>query len=256
MSEHRAAVPNGDRKYGSRPIALWATPRAVSTAFERMMIERGDHVVLDEPFSRAYYYGPERSSHRFTDDLPDSGYDDVLAEIRAAGSGSRDAHVFFKDMAYHLGPYADACPLDEFQNTFLIRDPAWAIPSLARIWEDFTEDETGYRAMECLVINREERARRPAVVIDSDELCAAPERVVKQWCAEVGIDFMPDALSWKPGMQPEWKLWRDWYTSTAESRGFRRRATGDAPPEPDSSRVREAIDAARPVYERLLARTA
>lgn len=50
-----------------RITALWTVPRSVSTSFERMMIERGDHTVFDKPFSRSYYYGPKRRSDRFTD---------------------------------------------------------------------------------------------------------------------------------------------------------------------------------------------
>ncbi len=37
----------------SYPVTfLWSLPRAVSASFERMMIKRGDHTVIDEPFSR------------------------------------------------------------------------------------------------------------------------------------------------------------------------------------------------------------
>ena len=36
-------------------IALWTHPRSISTAFERVMIERGDFNVLHEPFSYLYY---------------------------------------------------------------------------------------------------------------------------------------------------------------------------------------------------------
>ncbi len=62
-------------------LALWATPRTVSTAFERMMIERGDHTVVNEPWSRCYYYGPSRRSERFTETLPRSTHDE--AEFQA-----------------------------------------------------------------------------------------------------------------------------------------------------------------------------
>jgi hypothetical protein len=33
-------------------------PRSISTAFERVFVERDDFEVLHEPFSDAYYYGP------------------------------------------------------------------------------------------------------------------------------------------------------------------------------------------------------
>ena len=48
----------------SRPVALWAVPRSISTAFERVFVERGDFEVFHEPFS-AYYYSTERQSDRF-----------------------------------------------------------------------------------------------------------------------------------------------------------------------------------------------
>nr|VFK02985.1 MAG: hypothetical protein BECKH772B_GA0070898_103194 [Candidatus Kentron sp. H]VFK03302.1 MAG: hypothetical protein BECKH772A_GA0070896_103164 [Candidatus Kentron sp. H]VFK05939.1 MAG: hypothetical protein BECKH772C_GA0070978_103144 [Candidatus Kentron sp. H] len=37
-------------------ICLWTHPRSISTAFERVMIERGDLKVLHEPFSYLYYF--------------------------------------------------------------------------------------------------------------------------------------------------------------------------------------------------------
>ncbi len=51
----------------NRIIALWAAPRSVSTAFERMMMERGDHAVVHEPFSAHYYLSSARTSDRFRD---------------------------------------------------------------------------------------------------------------------------------------------------------------------------------------------
>ena len=40
-------------------------PRSLSTAFERVFVERDDFAGLHEPFSAAYYYGPDRLSDRF-----------------------------------------------------------------------------------------------------------------------------------------------------------------------------------------------
>lgn len=39
----------------NRIVALWTHPRSVSTAFERVMMERGDFKILHEPFSYLYY---------------------------------------------------------------------------------------------------------------------------------------------------------------------------------------------------------
>jgi len=62
--------PGGATSY---PITfMWTVPRTVSTSFERMMSARGDHTVFDEPFSRSYYFGPDRRSSRYTESMPDS----------------------------------------------------------------------------------------------------------------------------------------------------------------------------------------
>lgn len=53
-----------------KPIALWSVPRSISTAFERVFVERGDSEVLHEPFSAAYYHGEGRSSDRYADEEP------------------------------------------------------------------------------------------------------------------------------------------------------------------------------------------
>jgi len=46
-------------------LALWATLRSTSTAFETMMRERGDLLALHEPFSRYFYLSEERKSDRY-----------------------------------------------------------------------------------------------------------------------------------------------------------------------------------------------
>jgi hypothetical protein len=48
----------------NKPVALWAVPRSISTAFERVFVERDDFEVLHEPFSASYYYGEDRLSNR------------------------------------------------------------------------------------------------------------------------------------------------------------------------------------------------
>src|SRR5689334_21389059 len=95
---------------------LWSVPRSVSTSFERMMMARGDHVVFDEPFSRSYYYGPDRRSARYTETLPDSSAGEVLAGIEEA-AGERP--VFVKDMAYQAATLLDQDLLGRFANCFL-----------------------------------------------------------------------------------------------------------------------------------------
>lgn len=57
-ANERASVRWADKVQGersvltySKPVALWAVPRSVSTALERVFVERGDPKVFHEPFS-------------------------------------------------------------------------------------------------------------------------------------------------------------------------------------------------------------
>jgi Sulfotransferase domain len=230
------------------PIVLWSVPRSGSTAFERMMAERGDHVVLSEPFSRAYYDGPEQQSTRFPVTAPDATVASVAEEVLQAAEGER---VFVKDMAYHARVGATPELLGRFTNTFLIRDPAWSIPSFAAHWPDFTDDELGFDAVEALVDTTEQHG--PVVLLDSDDLRQDPTAVIGAWCAAVGIPFDERALGWEPGLQRGWERWADWHEETARSSGFLPREPGP-PPTVDDPRVADAIAVATPVYERLRAK--
>lgn len=228
-------------------LALWATPRTVSTAFERMMIERRDHLVLDEPWSRAYYFGPERRSTRYPLTFPESTFAAVEAGVLAAGSGRA---VFVKDMAYHAAPGITDEALAAMSHTFLIRDPAAALASLQRRWPDVTDDEAGYRAQQELFERVVAVTGSCPPVIDSDRLRADPDRVIRRWCDRVGLEHLPRALRWRPGMRPEWPLWRDWYAGVAETTGF---LPPGGSPTPDDTTPDDTVGSERHVDERMLA---
>jgi hypothetical protein len=230
---------------------LWTVPRTASTAFERMVIERGDHRVFDEPFSRHYYFGPAKVSGRYDEVLPCSSPGEILAAIEAAAT---EQPVFVKDMAYHAVDVLDPSVLSRFSNAFLVRHPAAALASLERVWPDFTDEEAGYGALE-RVVQLVEAAGQEVVVIDSDDLLTEPAAVVARWCDRMGIEFRPDALSWQSGMQPEWELWREWHEGTAASTGFGPPRPAPGPP-PPGTRLRDLHDRWLPLYEDLVTRCA
>lgn len=230
------------------PLVLWSVPRSGSTAFERMMSERGDHLVLSEPFSRAYYDGPEQQSSRFPVSAPDATVAGVADDLLRAAANER---VFVKDMAYHARAGATPELLARFTNTFLIRDPAWSVPSFAARWPDFTDDELGFDALAALV-ERVEGLGRAVVLIDGDDLRDDPAGVVAAWCAAVDISFDEAALHWSPGRRPGWDRWSDWHEQTARSSGFLPREPSP-PPASDDPRIEAAVARATPVYEALRA---
>ena len=128
-------------------FALWCHPRSVSTAFERVMRERGDLDVLHEPFMYDYYLN--RAPRRFPDFRPDpdhpANYADTRRMILRRAEGGP---VFFKDMAYYV---LDTLPDDaEFRDAithaFLVRHPAESILSYARKDPGFASVELGIEA--------------------------------------------------------------------------------------------------------------
>ena len=236
----------------ANPITCcWTVPRTVSTSFERMVIERGDHVVFDEPYSRSYYFGPEQRSDRY----PVRGEEHSAAAVTEELLGAAEqAPVFVKDMAYQAIDLVDHDLIASWRHCFLIRHPAATIRSLGGVWPDFTDDETGWAAlgrMADLVAD----AGHPLVVVESERLCADPAGVVAAWCAAIGLEFDADALTWEPGMQPQWELWPEWHASSSAATGFRplsdeRTLPADAPP-----RWHDAFADALGVHTRLAAHT-
>ncbi len=108
--------------------------------------------------------------------------------------------------------------------------------SLARRWPDFTDDEGGWRHLD-------EAARitdslgQPSVVLDADLLCRDPAGVVAEWCERMDLPYDENALTWEPGMRPEWDLWGDWHASTARSTGFSELREPPPPPTSDEPRL-------------------
>ena len=83
---------------------LWSHPRSLSSALQRVMVERGDLQVLHEPFLYLYYIGDARRTLPHFDPEPDhpASYADIRAMILdTAQSGS----VFVKDMCYYVVDY-------------------------------------------------------------------------------------------------------------------------------------------------------
>lgn len=229
------------------PIVLWATPRTVSTAFDKMMRTRGDMKVITEPFGAAYHMGPEKLSGRYAMTEPKATFDSVLQGVLNAG---RTGPVFVKELVYQLGPLVKYEVLNKFQNTFLIRDPAWALCSLEKIRPDFSEDEAGYLKQYQAWSILKQHGHNP-IVIDSDDLRADPEYIVGAWCDAVGIPRRPDALEWEPGMPDEWLPWEEFMQVVAKSTGFLPPESKE-PPTP-SDALAKKIAAYKPLYNELAA---
>ena len=232
-----------------KPVALWAVPRSISTAFERAFVERDDFEVLHEPFGDSYYYSEERLSDRYSDVKPKAryNYENVLARILEP----REKRVFVKDMAYHAKPLLGREFVARFDNTFIIRDPKYVIASLYRMWPDFTLEETGFEQLYRLFKYATEADPEGVVVIDAMTFSENPVGILAAYCEHLNIPFRPDSLSWESADVPDWDRWDEWHEKAQHSTRIERAERKD-PTLPEE--LQEAYDYCLPYYYQLAAK--
>lgn len=234
-------------------LALWSTFRSTSTAFERMMRERGDFFVFHEPFGLYFDYSEERKSNRYTDTKPDAEYN-YQAIWQKLHQKSEYHPVFIKDMPYYIIDKVDSKFIAHFQNTFLIRHPAKTLPSLFYQWPDFTLQEAGYEPLYKFFKIVCQTTNNIPVLIDSDDLIQKPAAMVKAYCDAVDIPFMPTALQWKAKKRTEMAgLWSDgsWYKSLESSHSFEKQNTQDYVAVDDNEHLKQAYEFCLPYYQQL-----
>ena len=232
-----------------KPIALWAVPRSISTAFERVFVEREDFEVLHEPFSASYYYSHDRLSDRYCDVQPEEryNYQNVLQNVLKP----RDRRAFVKDMAYHARGLLSPSFASKFLNTFIIRDPKYVIASLHKMWPDFTLEETGFEHLYELFRYATEVNGEDVVVIDAMSFSENPAGILAAYCERVGIPFERGTLSWESREVEEWEMWDGWHDEAQRSTGIKRAERRD----PTLSRdLQQIYEYCLPYYYQLAAR--
>ena len=202
-----------------KPIALWAVPRSLSTAFERVFVERDDFEVLHEPFSASYYYSQDRLSDRYSDVEPDAlyNYENVLEDVLKP----RDKRVFLKDMPHHARDLLSPEFASNFVNTFIIRDPKYVVASLHKMWPDFTLEETGFEHVYDLFRYATEANEEGAVAVDAMNFSENPAGILAAYCERLGIPFDRGSLSWESREVEEWEMWDEWHDEAQQSTGIK-----------------------------------
>jgi sulfate adenylyltransferase len=202
----------------SKPVALWAVPRSISTAFERVFVERDDFEVLHEPFSVSYYYGEDRLSDRFADAEPKAeyNYERVIEDV----FGPHEQRVFLKDMAYHAKKLLSPGFASRFVNTFIVRDPKYVLVSLYRMWPDFTLEETGYEDLYRMFRYATDSGEDVAVV-DAMTFSENPAGVLAAYCEHLEVPFTAGSLTWESGDVSEWDTWEGWHEDAESSTGIK-----------------------------------
>ena len=163
-------------------LALWATPRSTSTAFEWMMRQRGDMTCFHEPFGEAWYQGEDPLWPRLQPDSPRTPgltFDSVWATLTDAAA---ERPVFSKDFPHYIKHLWSDQLLGHFNHSFLIRDPAKVATSMYKHWPDFVIEEIAFPEQRELFDRLAESTGSAPPVIDSDDLLENPDGIVEAYC--------------------------------------------------------------------------
>jgi hypothetical protein len=212
-----------------------------------MMTERGDHVVVHEPFSRVVDFGEVKVGDQVA-----HTEQDVLTTLRAMAT---QGPVFFKDTTdfHYPAVLADQAFLTAATHTFIIRHPSEAIASHHALNPDLGRDEIGFAWLHEIFTAVQAATGTTPVVIDSDDLLDRPADTVRAYCSAVGIPFLPEALNWQPGMRSEWQTTSRWHESTSKTAGFTRGASSRTEVVEANPVLRAYRDHHLPYYEQLRA---
>ena len=194
---------------------LWSAPRSRSTAFFRMMAERGDFTVVHEPFSYLAEFGYADVGGTRVTSAP--GLIDALRSLAARKP------VFAKETTGKRYPEVLADPdflARDALHTFLIRHPRETIASYHALNPNAPLHKMGFESQYEIFAEVERHTGRVPVVVDSGDLMRVPATIVAAYCERVGIEFRPQALAWQPADRDEWELSRHWHADVASSTGI------------------------------------
>lgn len=229
--------------------ALWAHPRSMSTAVERVMRERGDLACLHEPFMYDFYV--HRQIRRMPMFQPQPGHPVRYADVRAMIL-EQAAHgpVFLKDMSYYVMPHLldDAEFCDTIRHAFLVRDPLASLPSYHRLDPDLTKIEVGLESQWHHYQGLLARGHS-AAVLRAEDVRANPTGLISAYWRAMGLKDAPHAFEWQGSMPEDWQQVAGWHDSVATSGAIK--PVTEAERQAREERFAKAADAA-PVLRALL----
>jgi hypothetical protein len=207
---------------------------------------RADFSVWDEPFY-APYLALTGLDHPMRDEILAAHEVDPnkVAKRCLDSVPAKKMHLYMKHMPHHM---IDGMPLDwahDCVNVHLIRHPARVIASYGAKRSQMTFDDIGF-AQQAAVYDR-----FGGHVIDSADIRANPEAILRKLCDAIGLDFDPAMLSWPAGPRAADGIWAShWYNVVHKSTGF---AGAEGPLPALAGQAADLCAQALPYYDRLAA---
>jgi hypothetical protein len=219
-------------------IILWAHPRSMSTAIERIMRERGDFDCLHEPFLHYYYLQRSTKALPHFDseqDHPSSYADTRDLILRRAETMA----VFVKDMSYYV--LADILQDEEFcrrvRHCFLIRHPLRSIMSYYKLDAAVGRDEIGLESQWLHLQGLQNLDITNSVVLEAEAVQTDTEQAMRLFWQALDLDYNEQALSWQQESTPQdWQYVKGWHQNVSVSQGIRQ------PGESESDQAQEEFN--------------
>ncbi|WP_299780018.1 HAD family hydrolase [uncultured Roseobacter sp.] len=223
-------------------IAMWSGPRNLSTAMMYSFGARSDFTVMDEPFYAAYL-AQSGADHPMREEILAAQATDPGEVTALCSAPFPTPHLYMKHMPHHM---LEGFPLDWAQdcvNVHLIRHPARVIASYAAKREAPTLEDIGFVQQHALY------EKLGGVVIDSTDIRARPEHMLRALCDAIDLPFDPAMLSWSAGPRAEDGIWAaHWYGAVHQSTGF---AGAEGPLSELNGHLLELLEAAFPYYKKM-----
>nr|WP_255599404.1 HAD family hydrolase [Hasllibacter sp. MH4015] len=218
---------------------MWSGPRNLSTAMMYAFGNRPDCVAWDEPFYAAYL-AESGADHPMRAAVLASQPPDYGAVVERVLARPARPVQYLKLMTHHMGPDTPLDWAEGFVNVHLIRHPARVIASYGRKRRSITMADIGFADVD-RVYNA-----LPGPIIDSADIRADPEPMLRALCGAIDLPFDKAMLSWPAGPKPFDGAWAPhWYDAVHRSIGFAG-AEGALPDVDDAHRA--LLDEALPIY--------
>ena len=224
-------------------IAMWSGPRNLSTAMMYSFGARADFAVMDEPFYAAFL-AATILQHPMRQEIVDQ-HETYPVKVGQNCCQEGTPHLYMKHMPHHM---IDGFPMgwaDGCVHIHLIRHPARVISSYAAKREAPTLEDIGFVQQAQLF------DQLGGLVVDSTDIRADPDGMLRKLCAAIDLEFDPAMLQWSAGARAEDGIWaKHWYGAVHKSTGFAG-AEGEMPIlEPE---LQSLMEDALPHYEKLAA---
>ncbi len=230
-------------------IAMWSGPRNLSTAMMYSFAARRDFAVVDEPFYAAYLAQTGLDHPMRAEILAAQSNDPNVVAGQLTGSNPGDMpHFYQKHMTQHMVFPGLYDWMDGLSNIFLIRHPARVIASYTAKRKNPIAEDFGFHK-QVVLFNRVRNFGGTPIVIDSYDIRANPELMLRKLCDAIGLNWDPAMLGWPEGGHKDDGVWAThWYGAAHRSTGF---AGAEGPLPEVSEQLRPVLEIAMGHYDDL-----